>query len=203
MEGGDAAPVALSPLTRSAAAGEVFDVVGTSPRGESVAVGVLGTDTDTLVAFLSSGCLTCSNFWTAFSQPGLVVPGGARLVVVTKGPGEESESSVARLAPADVPTVMSTEAWHDYGVPVAPYFIYVRSSGEVSGEGAASNWTQVEALITRGLADGFAAGQRARSPRDPDEKRADLEIAAAGITPGHPSLRPTAADTSGAREEKG
>ena len=97
------------------------DLVGTTPRGDAVSVSVVGVDRPTLVAFLTSGCSTCAGFWTAFSDLGrLNVPGGARVVVATKGDREESPSRLAKFAPPEVPVVMSSEAWETYDVPVAP-----------------------------------------------------------------------------------
>src|SRR5262245_15492843 len=62
---------------------EASDVSGVTPSGDAVAIGVVGAPAPTLLAFLSSGCLTCREFWETFGDPGLDVPGGARLVVVT------------------------------------------------------------------------------------------------------------------------
>ena len=103
-----------------------------------MSIAVAGTDHLTLLAFLTSGCLTCSVFWDAFADPGLEVPGDARLVIVTKGERAESPTSVYRLAPDSVPVVMSDDAWEAYDVPVAPFFVLI--DGETSavvGEGAA------------------------------------------------------------------
>ena len=160
----------------------------------------------TLVAFLSSGCSTCGNFWEAFS-PGArpELPGAARLVVVTKDTTHESPTKIRRLAPDDVPVIMSTDAWAAYNVPVSPYFVYVDGeSGEVYGEGAGSNWEQVASLLEDALDDEALKrsvqrsrqraaqkeareGQRARRARS-RAARAERELAAAGIRPGHPSL---------------
>ena len=51
----------------------------------------------------------------------------------------ESPSRLRDLAPADVPVVMSSQAWEDYGVTMSPYFVLVGADGEVRGEGAASS----------------------------------------------------------------
>ncbi len=54
------------------------------------------------------------------------------------------------LAPPAIPTVMSSEAWDDFGVPVAPYFILVDGpTGSVVGEGAATSWPHVRELLQR------------------------------------------------------
>lgn len=180
----DAAPGATSavpaPVRRTASTG--FDVSGTTPGDEAVRIGVVGARQSTLLAFLSSGCQTCGGFWETFAATDrLAVPGGARLVIVTKGPEAESESRIRELAPPAVPVVMSTEAWLEYKVPATPYFVYVDGpGGRILGEGSAQTWDQVKSLWSQALAD--AAG---------GEARADRELLRAGIRPGHRSLYPT------------
>lgn len=168
-----------------------FDISGESPNGDAVSVSVIGADRLTLVAFLSSTCLTCRGFWTAFADPQLEVPGGARLVAVTKGSEAESPSVLRKLAPPDVITVQSTDAWTAYGVPVAPYFVLVEgSTGDVVGEGAATTWEQVAHLMDNAMADA-GLGRRAGQGRLAREARVDDELRAAGVQPGDPSLYPT------------
>lgn len=196
-------PVAPPTVLRDASATTGFDVSGVTPRGEAITVGVTGAEGGVLLAFLSSGCLTCTAFWDALADgPQPSVPGDARLVIVTKGPDQESQSKLRQLAPLDVPVVMSTQAWEDYEVPVAPYFLYVHGpSGQVVGEGAGNSWAQVSALIAEALADaGLAGGDRAsnrerrrlraRASDAAREARADADLLAAGIHSGHPSLYP-------------
>jgi hypothetical protein len=127
-------------------------VSGTTLDGESVAVS-LGGGTDTLLAFLSSGCLTCQAFWEAFAAPRVEVPGGARLLVVSKDLDEESRSALAARAPDTVPLLTSTQAWEDFGVPGSPYFVYVDRTGRVVGEGSAATWPAVATLMGQAQAD--------------------------------------------------
>ncbi|MFQ5948344.1 MAG: hypothetical protein ACE5KX_05750 [Acidimicrobiia bacterium] len=192
-----------------------FDLVGKAPNGGSVKIGVVGTDHSTLLAFLSTGCQTCAGFWEAFGAgSGLLLPGeDTRLVIVTKGPGDESESRLRQLAPRDVPIVLSSQAWTDYEVPVSPYFILVDGpSSRVLGEGAATTWPRVASLLEQALADGGLGssgeggdvdGRRRRRRRAGAERqaRADQELLAAGIHPGHPSLYPPAAPEPGQAED--
>jgi len=178
------------------------DVSGVTPTGSGKAVGVVGTEHSTLLAFLSSGCGTCVDFWRAFaSGQAADLPGrDTRLVVVTKGPEDESVSAVRELASDRHVTVMSSEAFDDYGVPVSPYFILVDGpTGQIVGEGAAANWSQVANLLRQAAADAGistegASIRTASRPRSNDEReaRADADLAAAGIRPGHPSLYPAA-----------
>ncbi len=114
----------------------VADIRGTDPAGAPQQIAVAGVGHATLLAFLSSTCLTCRNFWDAFNDPDLVVPSDARVIVVTRGTDGESPGSVRKLQSPLVHTIMSTEAWHDYHVPGAPYFILVDGpGGVVVGEG--------------------------------------------------------------------
>ena len=83
------------------------------------------------------------------------MPGDARLVLVTKGTDAESPGSVRKLSPGiTVPLVMSSDAWDAYDVPVAPFFVLIDGvSGNVLGEGAASNWDQVSSMLQQALED--------------------------------------------------
>ncbi len=201
------APVALrtqpgvsEPRSRDTPA---YDLAGTTPDGAAAAVSVVDRPHTTLLAFLSSGCTTCRGFWDAFAEgAGDELPGlDTHLVVVTKGPQNESVSKVAELARDRVRTIMSSEAWADYEVPVSPYFVLVDGrTGRVLGEGSGTTWTQVAGLLEQACADagltttgrsasGGGGGRRGLGPNGPSrEQRADDELARAGIGPGHPSL---------------
>jgi len=188
---------------------DLIDLTGTTPRGDALSLAVTGVDHDTLVAFLTTGCSTCRGFWDAFRSGVSDVPGGARLVVVTRGAEAESPGTVAGLA-GSVPVVMSTEAWEHYDVPYAPYFVYVSGpAGRVMGEGVAATWPDVRQLVANAVADGTttapgrsdraqAPGQggpasalrpRSRADRERDDV-VDRQLAAAGIYPGDPRLHP-------------
>ena len=168
------------------------DVAGETPTGDAISVGVVDVSHPTLLAFLTSGCTTCAGFWSAFAQPRLRVPGQARLVAVTKGPEAESPGRLSKFAPPDVPVVMSSAAWDDYEVPVAPYFAYVDGpSGVIVGEGAAGTWEQLGGMLEQALADAGLARSRRRRRDGRGADRAedtDAELRRAGIEPGDPSL---------------
>jgi hypothetical protein len=192
------------PEPRPSTATAAHDVAGVTPLGNAKAIGIVGAEHSTLLAFLSSGCGTCHEFWKAFATgEAAQLPGrDTRLVVVTKGPDEESISAVRELAAGDHPTVMSTDAFTDYGVPVSPYFILVDGpTGSVVGEGAAGSWAQVVNLLRQAAADAGVTTEgepvrRARGGRPTAdlerEARADVDLLRAGIGPGHPSLYPDA-----------
>jgi hypothetical protein len=169
----------------------VADIAGATPTGGAAAITVIGPQ-PTLLAFLSSGCSTCAGFWDAFAGR-VDVPGDeARLVIVTKGSDQESESAIAALAPPHHQLVMSSQAWEDYDVPVSPYFVLVEGDGTVAGEGAAMNWAQLSKLVNEATADRrMRSGFRARNAR------VDRELSAAGIEPGHPSLHRDVDDEGG------
>ena len=175
------------------------DIVGTTPEHDAVSIAIVGAKHLTLLAFLSSGCGSCLAFWDVFRDGGpLEVPGEARLVCVSKDAGEESVATIRRLMPDAIPTVMSSAAWADYDVPVAPFFVLVDgASGEVIGEGAANEWAQVQSLLHTALDDAGMLDRKGRlkagrvgKPRADVEReaRADRDLLAAGIRPGDPSL---------------
>ncbi len=59
---------------------QAHDLVGLDARGEgdeTALVSVVGAAQDTLLAFLSSGCSTCQDFWDVFAgSPDLGLPAG-------------------------------------------------------------------------------------------------------------------------------
>ncbi len=176
---------------RPAGGAKAPDLVGTTPAQEAVRLSVEGARHDTLLAFLSSGCHTCSGLWRSLGEvSSLDLQRDTRLVVVTKGPAEESLSRIRELAPGDVPVVMSTQAWKDYEVPVTPYFVHVEGpSGEVVGQGSGSTWPQVISLLQQATADDEAARARPRRIGAAEtETEVDAKLLAAGIRPGDPSL---------------
>lgn len=163
------------------------DLVGTAPRGGSVAVRVVDVAHDTLLVFLSSGCGSCAGFWEAIGRT--EVPDGTRVVVVTRSPAEESPGAIAELAAPGVHVVMSSDAWDTLGVPGSPYIIQVDGpSGRVVGEGTAASFSQVLALFLRADGDArHAAGGKAAAD-ERRERHLDRILLEAGVAPGDPSL---------------
>jgi hypothetical protein len=105
------------------------------------------------------------------------------MVVVTQGTDAESRPLVRELAPAGAEVVMSSDAWRSYGIPGSPHFVLVEG-GRIAGQGAASAWEQIGALVHQARAD-VADSAHTTSAR---AARAEEALAAAGIEPGHPSL---------------
>lgn len=159
------------------------DITGTDLDGGAVRVAVTGVPRRTLLAFLSSSCLTCRAFWTALREPEVPVPGDARLVIVVRDRDAESPAALLDLAAPHVPTIHSSEGWDAYQVPGAPYFVLVDGERDaIVGEGTATSWEHVRNLLGQALADASLVGGAAR------EAKVDGALRAAGIEPGDPSL---------------
>jgi hypothetical protein len=178
-------------------------LAGVTPRGDALAVAVSGSETLTLIAFLSSGCSTCAGFWEALRRPDtLGLPDGIRLVVVTKGPEMEIPAEVGAKTSPGLQVIMSTEAWDDYEVPGSPFFALVDGrTGRRIGEGVAQQFSQVVELVRRAQVDvqPFSLGSRSRASAEgldgpARESANDRELLAAGIHPGHSSLYPKSLD---------
>jgi hypothetical protein len=217
----DGEVVQMGPAVPPRAVGTAtFDVNGTTPFGDALAISVTGGGL-TLLAFLSSGCQSCGHFWQAIDSGASPLPHGIRTVIVTKGPEAEHLAAVQRLARPDspVPVVMSTNAWSDYEVPGSPFFLLVDDTGGSSrrvGEGTARSMAEVAQLVTaatedRALALAARRAPAAAPPAPPRGHRdhvptVDEELAAAGIHPGDPSLYPKTMDDltrgRGARSER-
>jgi hypothetical protein len=155
-------------------------IAGTSPVGDALALDLTGDGAPTLLAFLTSGCTTCQGFWETLAEPRL--PAGVSTVIVTRGADAESPSRIEQLAPEGIPVLMSSEAWREYEIPGAPYFVL--ADRVIRGEGAASTWQALASLVTDAIADERSGGGEARG-RD-----IDRVFAAAGIGPDDPSLYP-------------
>jgi hypothetical protein len=172
-----------------------LDVEGTTIGGERRRVALSGGGSRTLLAFLSSGCSSCRDFWDAFAD-GVPMPADAELVAVVKDLEVESPTKLRKLARDRVDVVMSSRAWSDYDVPVAPYFVFVDGErGEIHSEGAATRWEQVESLLSDAIAETPPQALRVTAfdptvfDSHPDRIRAaDEALAAAGIEPDDPSF---------------
>ena len=197
-----APPDGPAPLPDPVPGAPAADLSGVTPTGESVLVRTTGMTTDTVAVFLSSGCSTCQRFFTDLADRWLSLPPRTRVVIVTKGPEEESPSAILEVAPSGVDLVMSSQAWADFRVPGSPYVVAVDgTSGRVKGEGTGPSWEQVSRLLaqatgdlgylTSGIGTGTGAGHRHRPTGDLDrEARVDRELLAAGVLPGDDSLYP-------------
>jgi hypothetical protein len=184
---GEPPPVIAEPpaVHRTGAATIAAPVAGPTPSGDAVSLSFEGAGSmPTLLAFLTSGCSTCAGFWETLGEPRL--PPGVQTLIVTRGAERERPSHLRRLAPEGVGVVMSSQAWEDYGVPGAPYFVLV--DGGVRGEGVATTWQALSSLVTDAIEDHREA-ERGGSGTE-RAARVEATLTAAGITPGDPSLYP-------------
>ena len=174
---------------------ESHDISGTSLHGEIVSVRTVGVEHDTILAFLSSSCEGCAGFWHELGEPGSwTTPQGSRLLVVTKGPEEESPSVLAQLCPDGVDLVMSSQAWADFAVPGSPYVVVADGrTGRVKGEGSGLSFSQVSGLIRQSVEDSRHPALAHKPDADRRRERdVDRILLSAGIGPQDPSLYATA-----------
>ena len=160
--------------------------------GDSAKVSLAPGSPPTLLAFLTSGCTSCRNFWDAFGSGGIeeLAP-GVRVVAVAKDGSHESPTRLRELAPAGLPVLLSSAAWDAYSVPGSPYFVYVED-GAIQGEGSATQWPQLASLLRDAREDVRVDGPAVGRSGGGEERaaRMDAALEAAGIGPGHPSLYP-------------
>jgi hypothetical protein len=87
---------------------------------------------------------------------------------------------------------MSSQAWADYEIPGAPYFVMVDQA--IRGEGVATTWRALASLVSDAIEDQRdaerAGGGAAARTGERRAERIDETFAAAGVGPGHPSLYP-------------
>lgn len=137
-------------------AGPVADLTGCGPSGEPVRVGFGRGAPRTLLLFLSTDCDGCRPFWSAATGPpaALGLRAEDRVVVVTRDPGREDPSAVARSAPGAT-VVMSSAAWDDLRVSGPPFYALVGPDGrEVATEGVAWAVEQVAGEVERAAGAG-------------------------------------------------
>jgi hypothetical protein len=192
-------PLPVTAPDRAAHGVRAAAVSGETPSGD-----VVKLDFDagavvapTLLAFLTSGCSTCASFWETLGERRL--PPGVQTVIVARGRDRERPAGLRKLAPRGIAVVMSSEAWADYRVPGAPYFVLV--DGVVRGEGVATTWQALASLVADAIEDQREAervGAGTRRSRSVDET-----LAAAGIGPDHPSLYPGRAEPPRPNEDQG
>jgi hypothetical protein len=142
----------------------------------------------TLIAFLSTGCLSCASFFESFAatSPDSLEP-DVDLLIVPKSREEENLTKLRKLAPPSFPypTIMSSETWAALQVPGSPYFVLVDGeTHHLLGAGSANTWQQVQSLVEDSLGERETAvgGTSSRLARE------HADLAEAGIGPDHPSL---------------
>ncbi|MEX0698715.1 MAG: hypothetical protein WD354_03175 [Acidimicrobiia bacterium] len=169
------------------------DLVGIDPTGEAVAISTTTNSGPLLLAFLSTSCSSCGPFWESLDNGRMAVQDRlVRAVAVTLGPDEESPTRAGNMSTSTT-VLMSSQAWRDYGVPGAPYFVLVDTvAGRVLGEGSAAQPAQLASLVADATADHAWDLQRSKKSKADLERetRIDEELMKAGIKPGDPQLYP-------------
>ncbi len=162
----------------------VVEISGTEPSGSTRSISLEHGRGETLLAFLSTGCSSCSVFWDALGSDIEMPTPNTRPVIVTKGAAAESPGKVAELAPAGVTLIMSDDAWETFRVPLTPYFMLVDGEARVIGEGSASSWSHLMSLLRQSASDS-----------DPTlldtadrERFTDTRLHRSGVEPGDPTL---------------
>jgi hypothetical protein len=151
-----------------------------------------------LVAFLSTGCLTCLDIWRDMIEAGedsqRVTAGGeaAAVILILKSSEYENLGKARALAnETSAQVLFSADAWNELEVPGSPYFALLRNTdGSVVGAGSAQSWEQLKSLASDGMLELAVRGVAATSARGYRSiiEREDADLARAGIRPEHPSL---------------
>ena len=117
------------------------DVVGVGLDGVARRIEVEHAADPVLLLFLSAACLGCRDLWEGLARLHAGLGGGARLVVVTRSPGDEDPAAIAALAGdgwalLGIEIVMSSPAFGDYRVG-GPPFLAVADADAVRTESVA------------------------------------------------------------------
>ncbi len=133
------------------------DIAGVDPTGRPHSMEIVRSADPVLLLFLSSTCLGCRDFWDGIDELRAALP-QVRVVVVTRGPGDEDPGAVAVLAPAagtgtSAEVVMSSAAYVAYGVAGPPFFVLTLGA-EVPTEGVAWGVSETAEVVRRALAGG-------------------------------------------------
>jgi hypothetical protein len=161
------------------------DVEGTTPAGEALVVTVNDSEHKTLLAFLAVGCGTCAHFWQELGTDHAAEFAAHRtkVVLVTRGPGHVDPEVVSAAAPPQHLTIMSSQAWEQYGVPWTPYFILIDGrTSTILAEGTAQSLDEVLTLLTG--KDGFSPVEPIRPAEEFPRSWLDPRIKAKSGTEG-------------------
>jgi hypothetical protein len=155
------------------------DIEGVDPAGARRSIGIVDSGEPVFLLFLSSSCEGCRDLWEGIDELRHALGPRMRVVVVTRGPGQEDATTVARLATSvsasglasglasstdlgahgsgDGPghraaeVVMSSQAYLDYGVGGPPFYALTLGR-EVRTEGVAWGVSETAASALRALA---------------------------------------------------
>jgi hypothetical protein len=190
---GGQSPLGAAPPVGSGAV-RAADITGMTLAGDSVTLSLGPGSPVTLLAFLTSGCASCAPMWSGLRDDDQAAALAQRVVIVTHGASRESPTRLRGIAPQGFETVMATAAWEDYAVPASPHFVLTDGAGGVLGRGSALSWSQLVTMVQDARADADAVGAQPVRTTAERAARSERTLARAGISPGHPSLRPGEAD---------
>lgn len=180
--------------------GQAPDIAGLNPDGEPVVVSASVGSDPLLIAFLSTSCSSCTVFWENLDRPTQIFGDRRhRILITTLGETEESPTRAQSLARGDADVVMSTQAWQDYDVPGAPYFVVVDPKDGVIGQGSAMTFDSLQQFLVDSTNDRRWDRSRRLGRRVDldDAKQVDEELRRAGIEPGDKSLYPEPGELEG------
>jgi hypothetical protein len=160
-------------------------LTGVDVAGGAITISLEHGRGHTLLAFLSSGCLSCQTFWEELDGDFELPTPDTRTVIVTKGPGSESPARIGELAPGRLPLLMSDDMWDTFRVPMTPYFMLVDGGAQIVGEGAASSWRHLLGLLRQSAAD---ASDPVHLDTEGRRHFTDDQLRNAGVLPGDSSL---------------
>jgi hypothetical protein len=148
-------PAAAELAASTASLDRAPDLIGDTLQRGRYRIPLTPSSKNTLIAFLSSGCSTCGDFWREFRESAdLRLPAHVQLVIVAKDRMYEAVSQLRKVAPEGIPMLLSSQAWTDYHVPVSPYFVYVDgATGRIHGSGSAETWDQAISLLADAVED--------------------------------------------------
>jgi hypothetical protein len=127
------------------------DIVGVSPSGARLEARLGAFDGLILLAFLTTRCDGCEEFWDGLRDGGVTgLPEWVSAVIVTKGPTSIGPAEVGRVATGitRVPVIMSDQAWTTYRVSGYPFFVLVDAPArKVVAETVGFGWSDVISMI--------------------------------------------------------
>lgn len=82
----------------------------------------------TLLAFLTTTCAPCQQFWGMLADPDARAALGTKVVVVAPSPSMENRRRAQELTPPGVELHMGSETWFDYAVTQAGTFVLVHDA---------------------------------------------------------------------------
>ena len=172
IEPSDDSPTPTGSFSHTHNGSQASPVTGSTLEGGVRSVAVSGGTGLLLLAFLSSGCGTCMEFWRVLRSEGAIPGLDADVVAITREPAREEPAKLSELAGDKVQVVMSEETWAAYDPPVTPHFVLIdRSTGSIIGEGSSPNPDSLVALLSRAAADSRTVTRRELLGGRPEESR--------------------------------